>query len=111
MRIKKEMIRLLVIATFASVLSFGCQTRRVVVASPTGEVLVAKAPPAPRTEVVTVAPSTSHVWQAGYWSYRNGRYVWVPGRYELRPRASAVWVPGHWDRTTRGWVWTPGHWE
>jgi hypothetical protein len=37
--------------------------------------------------------------------------VWVPGHWEVRPRAAAVWVEGHWSRTSGGWRWTPGHWD
>ncbi|MEI9974771.1 MAG: hypothetical protein WDO73_23630 [Ignavibacteriota bacterium] len=30
----------------------------------------------------------------GFYDYRGGRYVWVPGRWMRPPRAHAVWVPG-----------------
>jgi hypothetical protein len=41
-----------------------------------GVVLVA--PPAPRVEVIGVAPSPGYVWVAGYWSWVGGRHEWVP---------------------------------
>ena len=112
---KKQVLQLLTITTLATVLASGCYSHRtyrpVVTTVPSGEVVVTETPPPARQEVIGVAPSTAHVWVAGYWTYRHGRWVWVPGHYELRPRAAAVWVPGHWDRTSRGWVWTPGHWD
>jgi hypothetical protein len=43
---------------------------------------VALRPPAPRVEVIGVAP------------YRN-----------------AVWVPGHWTRGRYDWVWVRGYWR
>jgi len=111
---KREILRLLALVTLGSFVLSGCVSHRyepVVATTTTGEVIVTEAPPAPRTEVIGVAPSTSHVWVPGYWSYQNGRWVWIKGHYEVRPRLNATWVPGHWDRTTRGWAWTPGHWE
>ena len=99
---------------WGSFLFTACQTKHyepVVTTTPTGEVVVTEAPPAPQQEVVGTAPTTSHVWIPGYWMYKNNRYVWVPGHYEVRPRLNAVWVPGQWNHTSRGWVWTPGHWQ
>src|SRR4051812_47500987 len=115
---KREIIRLLLLLVVGTFLATGCYSHRRVVVRETatvgtpGEVVVVQtAPPAPRTEVIGVAPSPGHVWIQGYWAYRHGRYVWVPGHYELRPRTTATWVPGHWNHTYRGWVWTAGHWE
>jgi hypothetical protein len=78
---------------------------------PSGDVIVTTEPPAPRREVIGVAPSAQHVWVKGYWVYQNRHWVWVPGHWEVRPRAAAVWVEGHWSRTSGGWRWTPGHWD
>jgi hypothetical protein len=71
---------------------------------------VESAPPAPQAETVPPAPSATHVWVGGYWAWR-GAWVWVAGTYVVRPRPAAVWVPGRWDRRPRGWVWVPGHWR
>lgn len=112
---KREILRILLLVTLGGLFVAGCSSHRqyepVVTTTPTGEVIVTEAPPAPRPEVISTAPSTSHVWVEGYWMYRNTRWVWVPGHYEVRPRLNATWVPGHWDRTSRGWVWTAGRWE
>src|SRR5256885_16853973 len=107
---KRAILRFLAVITAASFFATGCYSHRVV-ATPSGEMVVVEAPPSPRHEVIGIAPSASHVWVQGYWSHRHGRWVWVPGHWELRPRATATWVPGHWDQTSRGWVWTPGHWD
>lgn len=107
---KRETVRLLSILTFSALLAGGCvyhHTDR-----PRSEVVVVREPPpAPQAEVVGVAPSASDVWINGYWAYRHGRYVWVPGHWQTRPRAGAAWIAGHWDHTSEGWMWTPGHWE
>ena len=68
-------------------------------------------PPPPPVEVVGVAPSHRHVWIPGYHRWENRAYVWVPGRWALRPRARAKWVPGRWDRHTKGWYWVEGRWR
>ena len=111
---KRETLRILLLVLLGSLFISGCATKHyepVVSTTPTGEVVVTEAPPAPRQEVVGTAPSTSHVWVEGYWMRSNGRWVWVPGHYESRPRLNASWVPGHWNQTSRGWVWTPGYWQ
>jgi WXXGXW repeat (2 copies) len=108
---KRKVIQSLLTITLGGVLLSGCVSHRAVVVTPGREVVVAEAPPEPRQEVVGVAPSASHAWIPGHWTYRHGHYVWVPGHWEVRPRAAAVYVPGHWDHTSRGWVWIPGQWE
>jgi WXXGXW repeat (2 copies) len=113
-RMKKGMLRFGLWTMVAGLLTTACATRHytpVVATSTTGEVVVTETPPPPRREVIGVAPGPSYVWVRGYWVFRDHRWVWVPGHYQLRPRTTAVWVEGHWDHTVRGWVWTPGHWE
>jgi len=58
-------------------------------------------------------PSPRHVWVAEEWSWRGGKYVYVPGRWSLPPREGQVWVAGHWaPREHRpGYFWLPGHWR
>jgi hypothetical protein len=114
---KREMIRLLALFAFASLMATGCYSHRTVVVheraryAPEREVIVMEAPPAPRREIIEVAPSTRHIWIEGYWVRRGDRWAWVKGHYEVRPSERAHWVAGHWDHTPRGWVWTPGHWD
>ena len=74
-------------------------------------VYVVRKPPPLRVEVISVAPSPSHVWIAGHWGWQGGDYQWVPGHWAVRPHACAVWAPDHWKHTRRGYVWIPGHWR
>lgn len=85
--------------------------RRVVVRKAPGRVYVRVGPPAARVEVRTVAPSPRHVWIGGFHRWDGKAYVWVPGRWDLGPRAGAVWVAGHWKNTPHGWEWIEGHWR
>ena len=67
-------------------------------------------PPAPQVEVVPVAPGPEYVWAPGYWAW-NGGWVWIGGRWVVRPYPGAIWVGGHWGRLGRGYVWVRGHWR
>jgi hypothetical protein len=81
------------------------------VAAPPQTVVVAPAAPPPlRVEVIPVAPSPYYVWTSGYWAW-NGRWVWIGGRWVVRPRPTAVWVGGHWSRHGHGYVWIGGGWR
>jgi hypothetical protein len=115
---KREILKAGLFLGLAGLVTTGCVSHRhhhevalATAPSPAGEIIVTQAPPEPRTEVITVAPSSEHVWVRGYWMSRNGRWVWMPGHYERRPRAGVAWVQGHWDRTPAGWTWRQGHWE
>ncbi len=63
---KRDMVRLLLSLTATSILAIGCYTRHyepVVATGSSGEVVVSEVPPpAPRSEVIGVAPSTAHLW-------------------------------------------------
>lgn len=72
-----------------------------------GVVLVA--PPAPRVEVIGVAPSPGSVWIGGYWNWVGGRHVWVPGRWD-RGRPGYHWEAYAWVREGDGWRIRPGRW-
>jgi len=73
--------------------------------------VVALRPPAPREEVIPVAPNERVVWDQGRWRWDGNGYVWVAGHYIERPTAQAVWEPGHWVDHGGGWVWDEGHWR
>lgn len=73
-------------------------------------VVAPTAPPAPQVEVVPVAPSPYYGWAPGYWAW-NGGWVWIGGRYVVRPTPGAVWVGGHWGRHGHGYVWIGGGWR
>ena len=67
-------------------------------------------PPAPQTEVVTVAPGPAYVWVPGVWAW-HGRWVWSGGRWAIGPHPRAVWFPGRWERHGRRAVWISGYWR
>jgi hypothetical protein len=72
--------------------------------------VVAVAPPAPRVELVTVAPSPSHFWVPGYWGYQPGYgHRWYGGRWEA-PRAGYSWSQPGWVGGARGWEFRHGGW-
>jgi hypothetical protein len=111
---KREILRLALVGSVLSALLIGCSTAQyepTVTTTPRGEVVVSQAPPPPRTEMPGIAPSAEQVWINGYWSYREGHYIWIPGHWEVRPRPTATYIPGHWAQSSRGWVWTPGYWQ
>jgi hypothetical protein len=114
---KREIVRLLLLVGVGAFLATGCYTRHVVVRetvapAPTGDVIVSSEPPPPRPEVIVgVAPSPAHVWVGGFWTFHDGRYVWIPGHWERGPRIGARWTAGHWVHRTRGWVWIQGYWD
>jgi hypothetical protein len=101
----------------ASSLIAGCYVEppppaRVAVAAPASpEVLVTVRPPAPRYEVVPVAPGGQVVWDPGHWRWSGAGYVWLPGHYVRRPTQYAEWIPGRWVDRPGGWVWAEGHWR
>jgi WXXGXW repeat (2 copies) len=74
-------------------------------------VYVPSPPPPAQVEVIGVAPSSRHVWIAGYHRWDGGAYVWVPGHWVVRPRPRAIWVKGHWSHHPRGWYWVEGRWR
>ena len=84
-----------------------------VVGTATRDVIVVKeAPPPPREEQPPPPPTSgSYTWIPGYWSSRDGRQEWVPGRYEMPPKANASWVAPRWERRADGYVFIEGYWR
>lgn len=66
--------KMVLVAALSVVLATGC-ARKVVVQRP-----------APRVEVIPVAPSARHIWVKGHYVRRGRNYVWVPGYYVVRRR-------------------------
>ncbi len=73
--------------------------------------VITQAPPAMQQEVVLAQPSTQHVWLAGYWTWRNGRYEWMAGHWELPPSTSSVWVAPRWERQGNAYKFYEGYWN
>jgi hypothetical protein len=80
---------------------------------PTGRevIFIKEAPPPPREEAPPPPPSTSYTWIPGYWTVREGRQEWVPGRYEMPPRSGSTWVAPRWERRADGYVFVDGYWR
>ncbi len=67
--------------------------------------------PPPRAEVVPPPPGGHAVWVPGHWRWNGVRYVWLRGRYLIRPARYTAWEPEHWALRGGVWVWVPGHWR
>jgi hypothetical protein len=83
-------------------------------ATPTGRdvIFIKEAPPPPREEAPPPPPaSTGYTWLPGYWTVRDGRQEWIPGRYEMPPRSGATWVAPRWERRSDGYVFIEGYWR
>ena len=74
-------------------------------------IVVTQTPPALQTETVLARPSAQHVWIPGYYTWRENRYVWIAGRWELPPRTEAVWVAPRWERESGGYRFYEGYWN
>ena len=75
-----------------------------------GGAYVSVAPPAPREEVIGVAPYPGWLWLTGYWAWVGGRHEWVGGRWEA-PRPGYRYEPHRWVQERGGWRLHPGRWE
>jgi hypothetical protein len=77
-----------------------------------GTIIVTQAPPVPQQEVVLAQPSSSHKWVPGYWTWRNSRYEWMAGHWEVPPSSSSVWIAPRWERRTDGsYQFYEGYWQ
>ena len=74
-------------------------------------VIIRRAPPAPRIEVIAERPSPGHVWLRGHWRYAGQTYVWEPGRWVKPPRRGVVWVEPRWESRNGGYVYIEGFWR
>ena len=79
--------------------------------SQVGIVIGRNPPPPMRWERRPPPPGPGSVWIDGFWSWRDGRYVWIPGHWDRSPYAGAYWSHGHWDHYPDGWHWHEGHWD
>ncbi len=100
----------------ASAVVVQSQPSQIVVAGnsqlPAGTIVVTQAPPVLQEEVAQARPSSDHVWVAGFWSWRNNRYEWMAGHWEIPPRINALWVAPRWERLSDGsYRFYEGYWE
>jgi hypothetical protein len=77
----------------------------------TSSVIVEKAPPAPKLELVPKEPGTGYVWIRGHWAWKDGIWAWEQGYWVQRPAPDIQWMDGLWSRHGKGWIWIPGHWR
>jgi hypothetical protein len=82
----------------------GCATR-------TRVVYVAAPPPPPVVEVVPVQPAPTYVWVQGHHTWNGANYVWVSGRWVVRPYGKTRYIPGRWQQGRGGWFWVEEHWR
>ncbi|MDX2187941.1 MAG: hypothetical protein SFV32_13485 [Opitutaceae bacterium] len=80
-------------------------------ATATAPVIITHQPPVPQTETVLAQPTSDHVWIPGYWHYRDSRYVWIAGRWEVPPHHDAVWVSPRWEKEENGYRYYEGYWR
>jgi len=78
---------------------------------PVVSTIITQAPPALQQEVAQAQPSSDHVWLAGYWTWRNDRYEWMAGHWELPPSSSARWVAPRWEQQGNAYKFTEGYWN
>ena len=75
-------------------------------------IVIGRTPPPPlRYERRGPMPGPGYVWEDGFWAWRGGRYVWVPGHWDRAPYAGAYWTHPHYDRYEDGWHYHEGHWD
>jgi hypothetical protein len=72
-------------------------------------IVVRKAPPAPRHEVVPAARH-GYVWAPGYWNWNGHRYAWVKGKY-VKARAGYHWSAPSWQERDGRWQFNRGAWQ
>ena len=74
-------------------------------------IIVSQAPPAPQQELVLAQPSPQHVWLVGYWTWRNDRYEWMAGHWQLPPYGTSVWVSPTWEQEGNAYRFHEGYWR
>ena len=75
-------------------------------------IIVAQAPPAPPPpEAVPPRPTQDYAWVPGYWTWRNERYEWMAGHWEIPPRSDAVWIAPRWEPESGSYRFYEGYWK
>ncbi len=87
------------------------QPQPAVVAVPAGVIVVHRAQPPPRVEVIAARPGPNHFWVKGYWVAQNDNWVWVKGHWELPPHSGAVWVEPRYENHGTEVHFSAGFWR
>jgi len=92
---------------------FVTQSQPAVTATPGGtSYVVMQAPPAPQPpEAVPARPSSQHAWIPGYWTWRNNRYEWMAGHWEVPPHTNATWNNPRWVPEGGSYRFFEGYWN
>jgi hypothetical protein len=69
------------------------------------------APPPPRVETWGAPPSPGMFWTRGYYAWRDGAYVWVPGVWERPPSPGLEWVAASYYFSGGHYYYHPGRWD
>lgn len=73
--------------------------------------VVTSAPPALQTEVVLARPNGDYMWVPGYWTWRESRYQWMSGHWELPPYRGSSWIAPHVEQEGGAYRFYEGHWN
>ena len=75
--------------------------------------VVAAEPPPTRREVILYdqRPGRDYVWINGFYDWEGDGWVWVPGRWVVRPALRVSWVRARYIRGEGGWRYEPAHWS
>lgn len=100
----------------SSVASTTTTTTNITTSDTTGQktIIVTQAQPPPKQNVIIARPdqpTAAHVWIDGYWTWRNSRYEWMPGHWELPESSGATWVPPHTEKEGTGYRFYEGYWK
>jgi hypothetical protein len=74
-------------------------------------IYIGRTPPPLRYETRPAYPGDGYSWIDGYWGVNQGRYNWVPGRWDRAPYPGAYWSHPHYDHYKQGWKMREGHWD
>ncbi len=75
------------------------------------EIVVTAAPPPLRMEKAPARPAAGYLWVAGYWTWAERAYVWVPGVWMPPPEPTAVWVAPRFEARSGLGVYISGYWK
>jgi hypothetical protein len=76
-----------------------------------GAIDVQTAPPPDQVEVQGTPPSPRHVWVKGFWQWNGQRHVWNAGRWAEPPQAGMVYEPARWEPRNGRYVFIDGRWR
>ena len=68
----------------------------------------------PQQEVILARPAgyyEQYVWLNGYWTWRNDRYEWMAGHWELPPNGTSVWSAPRWEQEGNSYRFYEGYWH